>query len=291
MDSVTHALFGLTQYGAINKNEMDEKLKRAVFTTTLVGSEIPDIDVISQLWDETGMYQMWHRGITHSLFMVPIWAFLIALLCTVIFRTKHFPKLFLIGTIAVFIHSTSDLFNAWGTGYFEPFTQLRITLGTIPIIDFIFWLIMFGAMFFGRRLKGNTFKVYRVAWLLIGFHVLIQSVQGYVLYQQYENKYDQLALSASFLPWHFTVIGKTDNKVELVNDSLLREAELVYSLQSAEDADLERLFSEVPEAETLYNWAPFVVVVDDDERLGLYDPRFYRNGQSFLFEYIEKNQK
>ncbi|SNS40315.1 hypothetical protein SAMN05446037_100999 [Anaerovirgula multivorans] len=32
--------------------------------------------------------------------------------------------------------------------------------------------------------------------------------------------------------------------------------------------------------------ALFVVVVEDDKRLGIYDPRFYRNGESFLFQYI-----
>jgi inner membrane protein len=62
MDTLTHTLFGLTTYGAVNKEKMNKETKKAVFFTTLVGSQIPDIDVISRLWDNEGMYQMWHRG-------------------------------------------------------------------------------------------------------------------------------------------------------------------------------------------------------------------------------------
>lgn len=110
-----------------------------------------------------------------------------------------------------------------------------------------------------------------------------------MLHHQYEDKYEQIALSASFLPWHFTVIGKNENKVEIIDDALFTKPTLKYTLTSAEEADLNTLFAQVPEAKTLYDWSPFVVIVDDEERLGIYDPRFYRNGQSFLFEFMEKN--
>lgn len=60
-------------------------------------------------------------------------------------------------------------------------------------------------------------------------------------------------------------------------------------LHSQETADLTQLFETNPKAKTLQEWSPFVVVVDDEKRLGVYDPRFYRNGQSFLFEFMEKS--
>lgn len=63
----------------------------------------------------------------------------------------------------------------------------------------------------------------------------------------------------------------------------------VMTLHSDIDADLQPLFEKNPEAKTLVEWAPFVVVVNDDKILGVFDPRFYRNGESFLFESIEKN--
>ncbi|KMJ57523.1 hydrolase [Bacillus sp. LL01] len=287
MDTITHTLFGMTIYGAVDKREDDKKTKIAMFVSAVGASQIPDSDVISSLWDTEGMYQMWHRGITHSLFMVPVWALLFFLISIWFLKRRDWRFLW-VPLIAVFIHNTADLFNAWGTGYLEPFSSIRITFGTIPIVDFVIWLII-AIAFFARKLwNRERHLLYRLVWLLIIVHVTIQTSQGYLLYKQYEDKYEQVALSASFLPWHFSVIGKNGQAVEILDDALFTSPKLQYTLESAEESDLNELFAQVPEAKTLYEWSPFVVIVDDDERLGIYDPRFYRNGQSFLFEYIEK---
>ncbi|NSL50990.1 metal-dependent hydrolase [Calidifontibacillus erzurumensis] len=287
MDSITHTLFGLTLYGALKTEKETKRYNRALLVTAIGASQIPDIDVVSQFWDTQGLYQMWHRGITHSIFITPIWAFVFWGLAWLLFRIKDI-RLFFIAWLAVFIHVTSDLFNAWGTGYLEPFSKIRITFGTIPIIDFVFWIIMLGAFIIAKRSSIPSQKVFRTAWLLVAVHIAAQSLCGYIIYEQHEENYEKIALSANFIPYHFTVIGKKDDIVEIVEDNLFQSEKLLYTLQSSENADLDLLFRERPEAKTLYEWAPFVVIVDNDKHLGLYDPRFYRNGQSFLFEYIEK---
>lgn len=288
MDTITHTLFGLSLYGAVDKQRMDKNSRKAYLLTAVGASQIPDIDVISRFWDTEGLYQMWHRGITHSVFLTPVWALLFLLLSFLLFKVKD-KKLFLLGWLAVFIHNTSDIFNAWGTGYLEPFSAMRVTFGTIPIVDIVFWIIMTAAYFFTKRNKSKSPFYFKMAWAFMLLHVVIQSTQGYLIYKQYDEKYEQVALSAEFIPWTYSVITKKDDEVTIFTDTLFTEKTTQYVLQSKEAADLDKLFSERPEAKTLYEWSPFVVLVDDDERLGLYDPRFYRNGQSFLFEYIEKN--
>ncbi|WP_068775975.1 metal-dependent hydrolase [Paenibacillus sp. FJAT-26967] len=290
MDTVTHALFGLTLYGAIDKSKMSQWDKRALLFTTVIGSEIPDIDVISQAWDTTGRYQMWHRGITHSVFLIPVWAAMLVIF-TKLFWGRASLKLFGVGALAVFIHSTSDLFNAWGTGYLEPVSSTRITFGTIPIVSVTFWLIMLAGLLTARHSRGKwaPHRIFKVVWLLIALHVGIQSVQGYMLYQQAQTKYEQVALSADFVPGVFTIIGKTGDQVELTKGSTWAGQRTVASLKSSENADLGELFTGNPKAKTLQEWSPFVVVVDDGKKLGIYDPRFYRDGQSFLFESIERS--
>ncbi|MBG9589466.1 metal-dependent hydrolase [Cytobacillus firmus] len=288
MDTITHTLFGLSLYGAVDKQRMDKNSRKAYLLTAVGASQIPDIDVISRFWDTEGLYQMWHRGITHSVFLTPVWALLFLLLSFLLFRVKD-KKLFLLGWLAVFIHNTSDLFNAWGTGYLEPFSAIRVTFGTIPIVDLVFWIIMAAAYIFTKRNKSKSPYYFKMAWAFMLLHVVIQSTQGYLIYKQYNEKYEQVALSSEFIPWTYSVITKKDDEVTIFTDTLFTEKTTQYVLQSKEAADLDKLFSERPEAKTLYEWSPFVVLVDDDERLGLYDPRFYRNGQSFLFEYIEKN--
>ncbi|MBU9723782.1 MULTISPECIES: metal-dependent hydrolase [Bacillaceae] len=290
MDTVTHTLFGLALYGVVDKRDFSKNEKRALLFTTVVGSQIPDIDVVSQLWDTQGQYQMWHRGVTHSIFMVPVFSFLIYMFTRWKWGVRSRLYLWL-GMLAVFIHSTSDLFNAWGTGYLEPISQMRITFGTVPIVDFVIWGILLIGFLVARRSNTNRkHHIYRYSWLLIVLHIFSQTVQGYLIYDQYADQYEQGALSASFVPTHFSFIGKKDNEISIYESSLFRQDHLEVRLESQEEADLDKLFAQKPEAATLYEWAPFVVVVDEEEEgvLGIYDPRFYRDGQSFLFEYIER---
>lgn len=70
MDTITHTLFGLGLYGAVNKRDMDKNTKRAYLLTAVGASQIPDIDVISRLWDTEGLYQMWHRALPIQFFLL-----------------------------------------------------------------------------------------------------------------------------------------------------------------------------------------------------------------------------
>ncbi|WP_028594906.1 metal-dependent hydrolase [Paenibacillus assamensis] len=288
MDTITHTLFGLSLYAAVDKKRFTTNEKRALLLTTVVGSNIPDIDVISQWWDTAGRYQMWHRGITHSVFLVPIWAALLSIVSWLLFRVKDW-KLFAMALLAVFIHNTSDLFNAWGTGYLEPFSSIRVTFGTIPIIDFMFWIIMLvGWLLVRYKRNVSSSRVFKWVWALMIVHLMSQSVQGYVIHQQYAKQYDEFALSAGFIPGQFQIIGKENDKVYISRTTVFSEPKLQVELTSDESVSLEQLFVVNPEAKTLYEWSPFVVVVNDDKHIGIYDPRFYRNGESFLYEKMEK---
>lgn len=286
MDSITHTLFGVTIYKSINKEGMSKPLRHSLLFTALAGSQIPDIDVVSKWWDQEGLYLMWHRGITHSLFLVPIWALLLSLICYGIWKVKD-KRIFYTGLISVFVHNTSDIFNAWGTGYLEPFSNIRLTFGTIPIVDFLVWTLILIGFLINRLKKYRTDQIFKGVGLLIAVHFFIQSVQGFTIYHQMKGKYEQIALAADFVPWNFKVIGKKDQLVEISSATIWSQPRLEVQLETAGEANLDRLFKENTRAKTLYEWSPFVVVVEEDGIFGIYDPRFYRDGQSFLFEYIE----
>ncbi|GAB7388072.1 metal-dependent hydrolase [Bacillaceae bacterium] len=289
MDTVTHTLFGLAIYGAVKKDGMTKPLKRALFFASVVGSQIPDSDVAVSL-TETGriMEQMWHRGITHSLFAVPIWACLLAFLARRFWKVRD-RSIFYAALVAVAIHVLSDAMNTWGTGLLEPLSEMRVSLGILPIVDFVIWGIIFaGALLVRVWKKHPSSLIYRAVWLVIGLHVLLQGVQGWAVYQKASEAYDKVALRADFLPWHFYVIGKKDHVVEISQATAWRGLTRKETLYSAEGVDLEPLFRKNPKAEVLLRWSPFVVVVNGKDKLGIYDPRFYRNGSSFLFEYVEK---
>ncbi|WP_257391564.1 hypothetical protein [Halalkalibacter krulwichiae] len=175
-----------------------------------------------------------------------------------------------------------------GTGIFEPFSRIRVTVGILPIVDVVIWGIMIVGLLV-TRVKPHfpRFKVWRMALLVIVFHISLQAIQGYVVYNEAAEDYDKVTLSASFIPGQFTVITKKDSTVNLYQSSIWTEKSKLKSLISEEDADLDFLFDNNPKAKVLMQWSPFVVIIQTDNKVGLYDPRFYRNGESFLFEYIE----
>ncbi|KPC74627.1 hydrolase [Thermoactinomyces vulgaris] len=289
MDTITHGLFGYTMYRCLKKEDIPAKEGKALLFMSLVSNQIPDIDVVVRV-TETGriMEQMWHRGLTHSLLFIPIWALLLYVLVRLMFKVTDW-RFFHLSLFGVALHDFVDCFNAWGTGLFEPFSSARITLGTLPIVDFVFWGI-FLAGFLLSYMKKHIPKQRIFQWVALGMllHFSIQTAQGLIVEQRAEQRYDRVELAASFIPWHFRVIGKTGNHVELTDATVWSTSRPVAALKSHEEADLSPLFNQNPKAKVLYEWSPFVVVINDSKRLGIYDPRFYRDGESFLSEYIEK---
>jgi inner membrane protein len=287
MDSITHTLFGLTLYAAIDKQSMEKPLLRAIGFTAVAGSLAPDIDVISSLWDTQGLYQMWHRGITHSIFAVPVFAVILWLICYLIWRTKD-RRIFAVGLLAVFIHSTSDLFNAWGTGYLEPFSAVRVTFGVIPIVDFVVWVFILGGFLIAKIKKIKSPFLFRMVGLLIVCHVALQSVQGWLIYRDAIHQYERVTLSASFVPGQYAVIGQNGAIVDMYTANVWSRSDVQMRFESNLNADLDYLFRNNPEARTLYQWSPIVVIEETPEEIRLFDPRFYRNGESFLMESASK---
>ncbi|TBL76268.1 metal-dependent hydrolase [Paenibacillus thalictri] len=289
MDTVTHTLFGLTLYGALNKTGLSPALKKSLFLTAVIGSNIPDIDVVAG-FTETGkiMQQMWHRGITHSVFMVPVWALLLSLVCFALWKRKD-RRIFWLGVTSVLIHDTSDMLNTWGTGFFEPISHYRVSFGALPIVDVVLWaVIAFGwlGVWLVRRFKSHS--ILRAAWTVMAIYAALQLIQVATIYSRAMGEYIRLEVSAGFVPGQFQVFGLLNGRVDIMDANVWSQPRLRESLASDDTADLKPLFKQNPRALTLYTWSPFVVVVNNDKELGIYDPRFYKNGSSFLHESIKK---
>ncbi|WP_252313696.1 metal-dependent hydrolase [Sinobaca sp. H24] len=287
MDTLTHALFGMATYGAIDKSGLDKPVKRSIFFASLVGSQAPDADVFTGL-TETGqiMGLLWHRGLTHSFFMAPVWALLIFSAAFIIWKQKHW-LIFFAAFINVVIHNTLDGLNAWGTGWFEPLSSTRVALGFLPIVDVVIWTLFAGAFFIKWKYKDiSAPRVWRTVLVLAALHTSIQGLQGTFIINQVEDRYDQVELSAGFVPGSFNVIGKKNEVVTIKNHNAFGRESLTETLYSQEEVNLDPLLEKNKRAEVLIEWAPFVVVTKDETELGVYDPRFYFDGEKLLFESI-----
>ncbi len=102
-----------------------------------IAGSLPDIDFVASFWMNTADNLMAHRGFTHSI----LFAFLVIILLAILLRKHHSTEqipvkiwLVFMGT-EIFGHIFLDAFNAYGTGWFEPFSHYRVSFNTIFVVD------------------------------------------------------------------------------------------------------------------------------------------------------------
>jgi inner membrane protein len=104
-----------------------------------VASAFPDIDSFTEIAGGL-VYLQHHRGITHSLPLAPLWAFLLAWLMARCWRSLRaqvggWKSLFPITLGGVLIHIAGDWITQFGTLLLAPFSDARFGLGAVFIID------------------------------------------------------------------------------------------------------------------------------------------------------------
>lgn len=140
MDTLTHALSGALLARATAPAAPDDKalpLSRRLLVG-FAAAAAPDLDFIFGYLGPIE-YLTHHRGITHSLVLLPLWAFLLAKLCAVIWRRDR-PWQSYFGVIAasLAIHIAGDWITSFGTIVFAPLSDARYGIGTTFIIDLWF---------------------------------------------------------------------------------------------------------------------------------------------------------
>ena len=131
MDPLTHAISGAALARAFPKNPLPRS--QTVFLILLTMT--PDADIILRFFSDT-LYLQHHRGLTHSLLMIPLWGWLIFSLSSQ--RIKAQPVMpWLIG-LALLLHICLDLITTFGTMILAPFSDWRASLDLVFIIDPLF---------------------------------------------------------------------------------------------------------------------------------------------------------
>lgn len=272
MDYMTHTLFGVVIYGALNKINMDTRTKWALFATSVGSSVIPDIDL--QWARASADYLMSHRGITHSFFMVPVWAAMFSLLSYLAFRTKD-RRIFFTAVIGVLLHIISDWTNAWGTGLFEPFTSRRYAIGIIPNKGYVFWIfaaVIVSFLLLYRR-KEQRQRIFRAFWALGAIYAGFQIAHSAYVYLDLKNEgYEQVAIRADRFPGGISYYAKKDDVVVEGRHELRGNSGIVQTFRN-DTVDMEKLRQYGP-ARDLLLFAPFVVTQDLGDQIRVFDPRF-----------------
>ncbi len=110
-------------------------------------------------------YLLSHRGVTHSLILLPAWAWLYSwILAKVLREPGGWRALYGVTALALLVHIAGDLITSFGTMIFAPFSDWRAALGTTFIIDpwfsgIILAGLAFSAVFFRSRVPAVAASV------------------------------------------------------------------------------------------------------------------------------------
>ena len=150
MDTLTHALSGaLIGRATAPRHESADTLPagRRMFVGALAAA-FPDLDFItSYLTPLSYLYN--HRGITHSLLLLPVWALLLSFVFAAIWRRRRtrdaavearnrapsWRAYFGIAAYGIAAHIAGDLITSFGTMIFAPVSDARYALSATFIID------------------------------------------------------------------------------------------------------------------------------------------------------------
>ena len=137
----------------------------------LIGSEIPDSDFLVKLKGGSAQYLKQHRGPTHGLIVQPIWAALITLILRLVWPEIAFGQLFFWTLLGCLSHVIFDFGNDYGTKGLWPFSQTRIALDIIPIVDLYLIGLILAGWGINAVLPGNRQAIFAGVWVAVGLFV------------------------------------------------------------------------------------------------------------------------
>ncbi|MCD6013066.1 MAG: Protein of unknown function transrane [Flavipsychrobacter sp.] len=209
MDSVTHVVLG----ACIGEVIAGKQLGRKVLFLGAIAQSLPDIDFVAASWLSTSADLLAHRGITHSFLFIAIVAPILAWLCQKGFRKRGmtFGHWLFFWGLQIFIHQFIDAFNAYGTGWFEPFSHQRVSFNTMFVADPLFTIWPIAAFIVLLVIKRNNNKRRILAWGAIALSS-IYLIAGVTFKSFAENRLNKEIRSKNLVSHrHFTTPTPLNN--------------------------------------------------------------------------------
>lgn len=171
MDTITHALSGALAaracaHGKPSPTSIPVSQRVAL---GFAAAAFPDSDVLLTLVSPVA-YLTQHRGVTHSILMLPIWAWLLAWLAAAAFRNREgWRDYFTVSALGIGVHIAGDWITSFGTMLLAPFSNARFSLGTTFIIDLWFTGIILAGLLLSWTWRGTRVPAVAASVALAGY--------------------------------------------------------------------------------------------------------------------------
>ena len=178
MDTITHALSGalLARATAPAAQDPGELTPRARMTVGFMAAGFPDCDILLRVFGSLTYVDL-HRGVTHSIILLPAWALLLAwLLSRFWFRGYSWRAIYGTAALGIAIHIVGDIFTAYGTMVLAPFSHYRFAIPFTFIIDLYFTAIIAIGLVAAVMLRPQRRYPAVIALMVLGCYVGFQGV-------------------------------------------------------------------------------------------------------------------
>lgn len=233
MDPLTHMVSGavLARATAPSVPAPGQLSPWARMIAGFVAAEFPDIDFIVRAYDPL-LFLATHRGITHSLVMLPVWAVLLAFLFSALSRGRYDWRAFVgVCALGVGAHIVGDVITPFGTMVFAPFSDWRAELSTTFFIDPFFSAILTAgllASWYWRHSRIPALASLAVLAGYIGFQALLhqRAIDVGLEYAQREqlNDVQASAVPQPFSPFNWLIVLKHENEYRYAHVNLIARA-------------------------------------------------------------------
>ena len=235
MDTLTHALSGAllaraTAPGGAPPRSIPRRVAAGFFAAAS-----PDLDFVIGFFGPVE-YLLHHRGATHSLLLLPLWAVPVAWLLAKILREPGgWRALYGVCALSIGVHIAGDWITSFGTMVLAPLSNWRAGLGTTFIIDLWFSGVILAGLLFSilfRKTKIPSVAAGIVLCAYVGFQYL-QKAKALEFGAQYAQRRGMVEPEVSahprpVSPFNWTVFVSDRREHHFTHVNLVRNAPRSY---------------------------------------------------------------
>ncbi|MDX1375651.1 MAG: metal-dependent hydrolase [Burkholderiales bacterium] len=255
MDTLTHALSGaLAARASAPASAPLRSVPRRV-AAGFFACAAPDLDFVIGFVGPIEFLQF-HRGVTHSLVMLPLWALLLAWLLAKLLREPGgWRALFGVCALALCVHIVGDVITSFGTMVFAPLSNWRASIGTTFIIDPWFTGVIVAGLLAAALFRRTRLPAVAAGALLAGYIGLqwVQKERAEAFGRAYALDHGLAharvhALPRPVSPFNWTVFVSDDTTHHFAHVNLVRQAPRTLAADDGFVARLDAAYQPLAQA-------------------------------------------
>ncbi len=181
---------------------------------------LPDADYILTFISDP-LYLRYHRGITHSILMLPLWTWL---LYVILHKTRSTIPAWLI-VAAIALHIGLDLITSFGTMILAPFSDWRPAFDLIFMIDPLFTACLLLPLIAGLAFRQHMRRFAICAFMLTGSYLVLTGWAHHramaIVRHAHPHAVSHAALPLPFSPFRWQLIAAWPDHYEYAGINLI----------------------------------------------------------------------